>query len=130
MNSFLKGFLSIFDWMFQPKSYQETSEELDRSMQDFYDKNGWGRYSNPLTRSISSDEWNSMIKENKTIEEVYEPTKTNLTQEQKFVIFWLYNRVAENMSSNPIKGGDNNIIVNGIDVTETVRQLLQDRLFV
>jgi hypothetical protein len=34
------------------------------------------------------------------------------------------------MPSNPIKGGDNNIIVNGIDVTETVRQLLQDRLFV
>lgn len=55
---------------------------------------------------------------------------SELTQEQKFVIFWLYNRVAENMPTNPIKGGENNIIVNGIDVTETVRQLLQDRLFV
>ena len=54
----------------------------------------------------------------------------NLTQEQKFVIFWLYNRVAENMPTNPIKGGENNIIVNGIDITETVKQLLQDRLFV
>jgi hypothetical protein len=54
----------------------------------------------------------------------------NLTKEQKFVIFWLYNRVAENMPTNPIKGGENNIIVNGIDVTETVRKLLQDRLFV
>jgi hypothetical protein len=54
----------------------------------------------------------------------------NLTQEQKFVIFWLYNRVAEQIPSNPIKGGGNDIIVNGIDVTETVRQLLQDRLFV
>jgi hypothetical protein len=55
---------------------------------------------------------------------------SELTQEQKFVIFWLYNRVAENMPTNPIKGGENNIIVNGIDVTETVKKLLQDRLFV
>lgn len=54
----------------------------------------------------------------------------NLTQEQKFVIFWLYNRVAENMPTNPIKGGDNNIIVNGIDVAKVVKELLQDRLFV
>jgi hypothetical protein len=55
---------------------------------------------------------------------------SELTQEQKFVIFWLYNRVTENIPTNPIKGGENNIIVNGIDVTETVKQLLQDRLFV
>jgi hypothetical protein len=54
----------------------------------------------------------------------------NLTKEQKFVIFWLYNRVAEKMLPNPIKGGDNNIIVDGINVTETVKELLQDRLFV
>lgn len=54
----------------------------------------------------------------------------NLTQEQKFVIFWLYNRVVENMPTNPIKGGDNNIIVNGIDVAKVVKELLQDRLFV
>lgn len=54
----------------------------------------------------------------------------NLTKEQKFVIFWIYNRVAENMPSNPIKGGDNDIIVDGINVTNTVRELLQDRLFV
>ena len=55
---------------------------------------------------------------------------SNLTQEQKFVIFWLYNRVAEKMPSNPIKGGDNDIILDGINVTETVRELLQERLFV
>jgi hypothetical protein len=54
----------------------------------------------------------------------------NLTKEQKFIIFWLYNRVAEKMPSNPIKGGNNDIIVDGINVTETVRELLQDRLFV
>jgi len=55
---------------------------------------------------------------------------TNLTTEQKFVIFWLYNRVAEKIPSNPIKGGDNDIIVDGINVTETIRDLLKDRLFV
>jgi|694.fasta_scaffold56723_4 hypothetical protein len=54
----------------------------------------------------------------------------NLTKEQKFVIFWLYNRVAEKMPSNPIKGGDNDIILDGINVTNVVRELLQDRLFV
>lgn len=53
-----------------------------------------------------------------------------LTQEQKFVIFWLYNRVAEQIPENPIKGGGNDITVNGINITETVKILLQDRLFV
>jgi len=55
---------------------------------------------------------------------------TNLTQEQKFVIFWLYNRVAKMMPSNPIKDGGDDIVVNGINVTNIVRELLQDRLFV
>jgi hypothetical protein len=55
---------------------------------------------------------------------------SNLTKEQKFIIFWLYNRVAEKMPPNPINGGGNDIIVDGINVTETVRALLQDRLFV
>jgi hypothetical protein len=54
----------------------------------------------------------------------------NLTTEQKFVIFWLYNRVSEKIPSNPIKGGSDDITVNGINVTETVRDLLKDRLFV
>jgi hypothetical protein len=54
----------------------------------------------------------------------------NLTKEQKFVIFWLYTRVAEKMPPNPIKGGDNDIIVDEINVTNVVRELLQDRLFV
>ena len=55
---------------------------------------------------------------------------TNLTTEQKFVIFWLYNRVSEKMPSNPIKCSDNDIVVDGINVTETIRDLLKDRLFV
>ena len=53
-----------------------------------------------------------------------------MTKEQKFVIFWLYNTVAKTIPSNPIKGGGNDIIVDGINVTEVVKELLQDRLFV
>ena len=55
---------------------------------------------------------------------------SNLTQEQKFVIFWLYNRVAERIPPNPIKGGSDDIILDGINVTETVRDLLKEKLFV
>ena len=54
----------------------------------------------------------------------------NLTKEQKFVILWLYNRVAERIPTNPIKGASNDIILDGINVTETVKELLQDRLFI
>jgi hypothetical protein len=59
--SFLKGFLSLFDWMFPPKSYQELSDDLDNRMQDIYDRNGWGKYNNPLTRTVSSDELNEYL---------------------------------------------------------------------
>jgi hypothetical protein len=51
-----------------------------------------------------------------------------VTENEKFVIFWLYNTVAKRMPDNPY--GSNDILVNGINVTETVRKLLQDRLFV
>ena len=46
--SLLKGFSSLLDWMFPPKSYQELSDDLDNKMQDLYDRNGWGKYNNPL----------------------------------------------------------------------------------
>jgi hypothetical protein len=51
-----------------------------------------------------------------------------VTENEKFVIFWLYNTVAKRIPNNPY--GSNDILVNGINVTETVRKLLQDRLFV
>jgi hypothetical protein len=51
-----------------------------------------------------------------------------MTKDEKFVIFWLYNMAAKRMVDNPY--GSNDIAVNGINVTETVRKLLQDRLFV
>ena len=81
MNSFLKGFFSLFDWM-SPKTLEESMDDLDNSMKDLYDRMGWGEYKKPspmsgwnnaidLTRSISSSEWNSMVQDNKTVEEVY-----------------------------------------------------------
>jgi hypothetical protein len=48
MKSFLKGFMSLFDWVFPSKNYEESSEELDDQMQELYDKMGWGKYENPL----------------------------------------------------------------------------------
>lgn len=47
MNSFLKGFFSLFDWMF-PKTLDESLDDLDNSMKDLYDRMGWGKYNNPL----------------------------------------------------------------------------------
>ena len=38
--SFLKGFTSVFDWMFPPRT-------LDEHLQDLYDDMGWGKYQNP-----------------------------------------------------------------------------------
>jgi hypothetical protein len=51
-----------------------------------------------------------------------------VTEDEKFTILWLYNTVAKRMGDNPY--GSNDILVNGINVTEIVRKLLQDRLFV
>ena len=52
MNSFLKGFFSIFNWM-SPKSLDSSLNDLDNSMQDLYTKMGWGKYINPS--------WNTSI---------------------------------------------------------------------
>lgn len=81
--SFIKGFLSIFDWMF-PKTLDESLNDLDDQMQDLYNKMGWGKYNNPcaahnhaidLTRIINRDAWQDLIKDNKTVEQVYGSTK-------------------------------------------------------
>lgn len=47
MNSFLKGFLSIFDWM-HPKTMKEQLEDLDQNLETLYAKMNWGKYQNPL----------------------------------------------------------------------------------
>ena len=78
MNSFLKGFLSIFDWIF-PKTLEQSMEDLDNRMQDLYDRMGWGSYSNPLKNtyilrpdmeivSLEEDMKNSIFSETVDIE--------------------------------------------------------------
>jgi len=62
MNSFLKGFLSIFDWMF-PKTLEQSMEDLDNRMQDLYDRMGWGQYKNPLNKSWNTVTANDIIQE-------------------------------------------------------------------
>ncbi len=139
MNSFLKGFLSIFDWMF-PKSLEEQFEDLDNSMQNLYDRMGWGKYKaypttealdmstdialtmEPSTQTIyaSKETMNQLLLDmNKNVK-----TDIKLTKDQEFAIWWLYDREAGRFPDK------DTIIVNGINITETIRELLQDRLFV
>ena len=114
--SLLKGFLSLFDWMF-PKTYQEMNDDnTNRDSVSIGEAQNTGRdewwcdwYQCPrcdlaniaydfrfcpdcgvqlqwrrdhrtidYTRSISSEEWNNMIKQNKTVEEVYGYTSNKI----------------------------------------------------
>lgn len=50
--SFIKGFMSLFDWFSAPKNYDELSENLDNDMQSLYNKMGWGKYNNPLKETV------------------------------------------------------------------------------
>ena len=48
----------------------------------------------------------------------------NLTKEQEYAIWWLYDRVAGRYPDKYY------IIVNGVNITEAIKELLKDRLFV
>jgi hypothetical protein len=139
MNSFLKGFTSLFDWMF-PQSYQEMSDDLDEKMQDLYDKNGWGKYkAYPTTAAVNMATDIALTMEPST-QTIYASKETlnqllldmnknvnndiKLTKDQEFAIWWLYDREAGRF---PAK---DTIIVNGINITDTIRELLKDRLFI
>jgi hypothetical protein len=146
--SFLKGFTSLFDWMFS-QTYQEMSDDLDEKMQDLYDKNNWGQYQNPLKYSpfpvnncsyISATDINRITTAEQNTQTIYAsketlnqllldmnknmPSDIKLTKDQEFAIWWLYDRVAGRFPDKDY------IIVNGINITETVRELLKDRLFI
>jgi len=81
--SFIKGFTSLFDWMFPSKTYQELTEELDEKMQDLYDKNGWGQYQNLLKYPYPSTDnpcavsygYNLAADINRAIEEIKKDSK-------------------------------------------------------
>lgn len=57
----------------------------------------------------------------------------NLTEEQKFAIHWCFNYAMKYVDKyNPIINpySDNTITVNGVNINETIKNLLGDRLFV
>ncbi len=54
---------------------------------------------------------------------------TKLTTEQKFAIFWCFNNAMKYIEIDEYDS-DKNMVVDGINVTETIRDLLKDRLFV
>jgi len=130
--SFLKGFFSLFDWM-SPKT-------LDESMQELYDNMSWGKYQAyptasafnmavdivstkeppPQTIYASKETLNQLLLDmNKNVK-----SDIKLTKDQEFAIWWLYDREAGRFPNK------DTIIVNGINITETVRELLKDRLFI
>lgn len=148
IKSLLKGFTSLFDWMF-PQTYKEMSDGLDEKMQDLYNMNGWGQYQNPLKYAsfpvnncsyISATDINRITTAEQNTQTIYASKETlnqllldmnknmhsdiKLTKDQEFAIWWLYDREAGRFPDK------DSIIVNGINITETIRELLQDRLFI
>ena len=47
MINYIKSFLNIFSLFPSSKNYDELTLDLNHSMQDFYDRMGWGKYSYP-----------------------------------------------------------------------------------
>lgn len=52
-----------------------------------------------------------------------------LTKEQKFAIFWCFNRAMERVEQTLVVD-NKDLIVDGININQTIRDLLKDRLFV
>jgi len=52
-----------------------------------------------------------------------------LTKEQKFAIFWCFNRAIQYVEQGRVLD-NRDIIVDGININETIREILKDRLFV
>ena len=82
--SLLKGFRSLFDWVF-PETLGASLEGLDESLQHLYDKMNCGKYHNPMCQnSFVNPSWNIAIdytrsiegdKHNMTVEQVYGDVK-------------------------------------------------------
>lgn len=104
MNSFLKYFYS---------SAFNTASDITRT-----------------TETMSSDYSNTIYASKETMNQLLLDMNKNvktdikLTKDQEFAIWWLYDREA---GRYPDK---DSIIVNGINITDTVRDLLKDRLFI
>jgi hypothetical protein len=130
--SLLKGFTSLFDWIF-PKT-------LDDSMQELYTKMSWGKYSAYPTASAFNMAVDITSTQEPPPQTIYASKETmnqllldmnknmssdiKLTKDQEFAIWWLYDREAGRFPNK------DTIIVNGINITEVVKDLLQNRLFI
>jgi len=53
----------------------------------------------------------------------------NLTKEQKFAIYWCFNRAMERIEQTLVVD-HRDLIVDGVNINETIKELLRDRLFV
>lgn len=49
MNAFLKGFISMFDWM--------CPRTVDEQLQNLYDDMDWGKYKNPVEEYSKLNNW-------------------------------------------------------------------------
>jgi hypothetical protein len=57
----------------------------------------------------------------------------NLTEEQKFAIYWCFNYAMKYVDKHsPIENlyGPTDVIVNGTNINETIKNILGERLFV
>lgn len=52
-----------------------------------------------------------------------------MTQDEKFAILWCFNKAMKYMEVDEFDK-DKDIVVNGININETIRKLLSNRLFV
>ena len=64
MNNFWKGFSNLFDWMI-PRTTKEQLDDLDNSMQDLYDRMGWGKYNSPIAAYNTATDINRVLEAEK-----------------------------------------------------------------
>jgi hypothetical protein len=53
----------------------------------------------------------------------------NLTTEQKFAVLWCFNNAMKYMEIDEYDS-DKTMVVNGVNINQTITELLKDRLFV
>lgn len=53
----------------------------------------------------------------------------NLTTEQKFAVLWCFNNAMKHMEIDEYDS-DKTMVVNGVNINQTITDLLKDRLFV
>jgi len=95
--SLLKGFTSLFDWMFPSKSYQELSDDLDNKMQELYDRNGWGKYNNPLKGYQNSVDINRSLEAEQSFHHSIDEY-LNLYKSGTFIPYAIYNKQDDSLT--------------------------------